>query len=446
MTIPYIPAIDPTVGANLAQIAEAVGDTLNPNLKFETAFKNALATNPQLVQQIGNLNARNPDAIRTLYGNNVAEYFNSSVAQAPEDRASVARADLNTRLDTSTAQGIEALPEPVRQQAQQAGAFAAISGGRSEGQVQLDNLQTQSLNAWNAYTREHSNLPPQTLVDRIRSGDPNIPAEVAQGAFYHPLYARLLRDAEEKEQREYQERIYNTRTSNDLRKSEDQNIRMAARQLMIQAHSSDLPSWEEIVRNGPTSVDIQKAREKPIESRTAKEQGLVAAADAYSRLNRQDRIRAMTPTYDQIRLNRDKIPGILRDTKLGTEEKINALGGIAAALNTHYREAQIPIHVTVPPYSDGGWFGRETKPALTYTFIGQDGKEVPITEAQADQMFNQAEIGVTAPGETRSANPKVNAAIEAIRNGTAKLTDVESATQYTAEEKAQIRAAFATGS
>lgn len=443
MTIPMISPIDPSVGQNLAEISQAIGNFVKPNLKFEYALRDALAANPALIQQIGNLNARSPEAVRGLYGGQVAEYFNK-VGQSPEDKASIAQSTLQATAADATSSAMAAMTPEQRQQAASAGAFSALSGGKSESDVQREAELSKARQDYIDFGRMNPGVSPNGLVEMIRTGDARVSPSVATGAFNSPsaaLYQTLMQQASEKDRATLSERLANIRSDRDAAKAQDLTIEQTARALMLRTNSSNLDAWKEIVKNGENSQEVLKARDKPVKTRNANEQALVDAADNLGRMNRQDRIAAVLPTIEAVRKQTSEVRNILTSRTLNDEEKSQALSGIVGSLNTALAASQLPYRAHFVPFVDK-WGPSNQNAAITYTRIGSDGKETPVPEDEISSALNVVSIGGAEPTQV-SANPKVNAAIAAINAGTASLADVASATQYTAEEKAAIRAAFA---
>src|SRR6478735_8680737 len=443
MTIPMISPIDPSVGQNLAEISQAIGNFVKPNLKFEYALRDALAANPALIQQIGNLNARSPEAVRGLYGGQVAEYFNK-VGQSPEDKASIAQSTLQATAADATSSAMAAMTPEQRQQAASTGAFSALSGGKSQEDVELDSQRAKGRQAYQAFISANPALTPQEIVNRIRNRNGGITPDVAQGAFNSaagPLYQRLLADAQDADRMRLQESLANARERRQVETARDQTVEILARQLMSRGTSGSIDAWKEIVQNGRNSPAIKDAFAKEQDKRNEKETALVEAVNNFDRLNRQDRVAAVLPTLSQIRQQINTVGATQASTRLNSEEKSNQLEAITTSLNTSFSAAGLPIRAHFIPYVDRiGPFNQ--KPSISYVQIGADGKETPLTDAQVGQVLGQVEVGVVTP-EQSAQSPKVNAAIAAINAGTASLADVASATQYTAEEKAAIRAAFA---
>lgn len=89
MTIPRLAGIGDELKETLPQFGEAIKGLINPNWKLQANLKEALASNPEMVQQLADISARNPGILQMLgYGS-----LGDQISQIPESSNSK-----NTRM------------------------------------------------------------------------------------------------------------------------------------------------------------------------------------------------------------------------------------------------------------------------------------------------------------------------------------------------------------
>lgn len=81
MGITYIPGPEAQLGPALAQIATAIGDIAKPNARFQQAFQQALATRPELLQQLADVEGRSPGTISKQFAPLIGPELASIVAR-----------------------------------------------------------------------------------------------------------------------------------------------------------------------------------------------------------------------------------------------------------------------------------------------------------------------------------------------------------------------------
>lgn len=202
MSIPYIPAIDPTVASSLASLGESVAAIARPTLSYDLALRQQLAEHPEMIQQLANLGARNPGMLGRFVGPNAARAI-SGVSQSPEDAASQAQGKLAANVATRKNVGINTSPQAGA--AGEIGGISDLSGGRSPADVSaggLANTANQAAGALPPNPKDliyqtsdggSKNYSPMTAAEDFLNG--KLPADVNAAITRNPLYAPSFNDA-----------------------------------------------------------------------------------------------------------------------------------------------------------------------------------------------------------------------------------------------------------
>lgn len=202
MSIPYIPAIDPTVASSLASLGESVAAIARPTLSYDLALRQQLAEHPEMIQQLANLGARNPGMLQRFIGPNAARAIRG-VQQSPEDAASQAKGILDTNVATRQNKGINNSPQA--EPAAITGGISQLSGGRSPADISAGGLANTANQAAAALPTNPSDLTYNTSDGGSKKYSPmvaaedflngKLPADVNAAITRNPLYAPSFNDA-----------------------------------------------------------------------------------------------------------------------------------------------------------------------------------------------------------------------------------------------------------
>lgn len=442
MTIPYIPAVDPSIGQNLASIGESVGRLLRPNLEFERALKNALATNPALIQQLGNLAQRSPAAMGQLYGPNVTSYF-QGIGQSPEDLASQNRATLDANITGDQTTALANVTPERRQQLATAAVETGLAGGQRPSQV-VDEARTQTgQSAFQRYLSANPNFNPNQFISELRKPNGTIDSETGGAALRDPVHGPLLRQLWEQEmQKESEQRNRSYQTQRDIinfNQAQEANRDQLAERFQFQTATGSRASWRRMLDGGITPELVQAINAKPEAQRTREETENLKTYQAYEQYRRTNAAEAIKPFTNSIRGSLTALRAIESNRNLEDSDRSTQYEGIGTSLNNDLAAIGSNLRVRVTPFVNVSW-GRDQQPK--FEFYDMQNPSRKVTDAEIELGLNQTG-GQTQAQTGSNDDPLVTAAVQLIRSGGATAADVESATQYTPAQKAAIRAALA---
>lgn len=140
MGISYIPGAEATLGPALAQLTQAAGQLIDPNFEFRRRFTQALATNPQLLQELADVEFASGGAVSRNLGKLLSpEAFAAITGTRPSAKA-VAERSLAEALPSVTGVPVSELPEEPT--LAQIGAIRATTGARP-GELEQEGAESR---------------------------------------------------------------------------------------------------------------------------------------------------------------------------------------------------------------------------------------------------------------------------------------------------------------
>lgn len=450
MTIPFIPSSDPGLGASLSSIAQTIGNLARPELMFQLNLRNALAQNPALIQQLGNLAARSPGALGQVYGNEVAQYF-QGVGQSPEDAASAKAATFQGSVLDRQNQALKDIPEPVQRAQAEAGVEAALSGGQPRSQVTAEKNTQAVQGAFDQYLNTHRS-PDGTFdipafIRGVRGinpdgtrGNATVSGDVFAGALQSP-YGNAIKALFEsqlgEERAASEERMAGARTARDYFNAVNMSRMTQAEAFQRQYRIGTVDSWNKVLYQPPTNEQLNAIRAKPEADRTPAERDLLATQDFYQTIPEQDRQARSRQYLTEFRSGLLAVRNITKNTN--AEERESQLTAIASQLNEAAQNAGLNVSVSIIPYKDRvGPFNRQA--SLKFISNGQE-----VTEEQLNASLDAAGSGQRVGQTGTSINEQnVTQAVAAFRAGQLTREQITSA-NIPAADKAEILKRIGTG-
>src|SRR6266516_4814819 len=161
MGVTYIPGPEATLGPALAELVKGVGHVADPNFEFRKGFERAIASNPQLLQQLADLEYKSPGAITTAFKDVLSPEAFSSLAGTKPSAKAVSEKAISEAIPSVAGLTTEQLPQQPT--IAQTAATRELTGARPE-ELQHEGAAGTMRRAAMEYV---GSLPP---VDRERLG------------------------------------------------------------------------------------------------------------------------------------------------------------------------------------------------------------------------------------------------------------------------------------
>lgn len=438
MTVPFIPAIDPTVLEALPKLVDTIGEIAMPYRKAELALAETARTDPAALQQIADFAAQNPEAIASVFGPNAAQFI-TKIPESAQSRLARTQATLAQGLTTLSADALAALPPEQREQYGRIG-IANTVAGMNPSDVTNEQQTQQVQSAYQHYEQANPNFNPLEFVRNFRTGKVGtdnkalVDLDVFSGALQSPRGAAIkaLFDYEtEKEQLAAQERIRNAASQNDYNFGLRSSLDEAARALVVKYPNTSFNEWRSYI-----SDDNYKKKADELARLPAEEAANLSAEDQNLRkiglaaLNVQDNAlnsQALRRAGSSIAGIRSLIAREKEPTKAQFRQTLEAA---VTQLNTDLSQGNSPIRARVVEVEK---FGRN--PYNVEYFDPQTGNT--ITDTDAERM-----VGGDTSGSNLDLTGNAKIVYDAIVAGTVKETDL-AGSSLSAEDKARVRAALA---